>query len=149
MSGFFGKMAAMFSTSTDTNAEGGEAGEDTALALAALMVRLARSDGAYEADEKAAIEAALDARYGNAADLLARAEKAEADALDSHQFTRLVKDAVAHEDRGALLEDLWSVVLADGERDKHEDALMRQFASLLHVSDREAAEARQRVLARG
>lgn len=147
MSGFFGKMAAMFSGGGDSATADDKS--DTPLALAALMVRLARSDGAYDAEEKTAIEAALEARYGDGAALLARAEKAEAEALDSHQFTRLVRDAVAHEDRGAVLEDLWAVVLADGERDAHEDALMRQFAALLHISDRDAAEARKRVLARG
>ena len=40
------------------------------------------------------------------------------------------------------------MVLADGARDMKEDALMRQFASLLHVPDREVGLARQRVLAR-
>jgi uncharacterized tellurite resistance protein B-like protein len=148
MSGLFGKMAAMFSAPADASADDTGANDGTALALAALMVRLARSDGAYDDGEKAAIATALDARFGAGADLLAKAEAAEAEALDSHQFTRLVKAAVAHEDRGELLEDLWSIVLADGERDAHEDALMRQFTALLHVSDREAVEARRRVLAR-
>jgi uncharacterized tellurite resistance protein B-like protein len=44
-----------------------------------------------------------------------------------------------------LLEALWTVVLTDGERDPHEDALMRKLAPLIAVSDRESAEARRRV----
>ncbi len=39
---------------------------------------------------------------------------------------------------------LWQVVLADGERDHEEDALMRLLASLLGVNDRDSAIARQR-----
>ena len=38
---------------------------------------------------------------------------------------------------------LWQVVLADGERDHEEDALMRLLASLLGVNDRDSAIARK------
>jgi uncharacterized tellurite resistance protein B-like protein len=46
------------------------------------------------------------------------------------------------EQRLSILEDLWRVVLADGERDAHEDALIRRLAPLLGLSDRDRAEAR-------
>lgn len=39
---------------------------------------------------------------------------------------------------------LWSVALADGERDAQEDRLMRMVATLLGLSDVESAQARQR-----
>ncbi len=119
---------------------------DAPLALAALMVRLARADGRFDPEERAAIEAALDARFGDGAALLARAEAAEAAALDNVGFTRALKQAHAPEARGALLEDLWRVVLADGARDYEEDGLMRQIGALLHVPDPEVAMARQRVM---
>lgn len=119
--------------------------EPSAVALAALMVRLAKADDHYAEDERAAIEAALDARFGDGAALLAAGEAAEADALDHQQFTRLLKAAHAHEDRAEVLEDLWAVVLVDGTREAHEDALMRQIGSLLHVSDQEMQKARRRV----
>lgn len=113
------------------------------------MVRLARADGEFDREERAGIEAALDARFGDGAALLAEAETAEREALDHHQFTKLVKQAYAPEERGALLEELWAVVLSDNVRDDEENALMRQFASLLHVSDQEVAKARRRVERRG
>lgn len=141
MKRIFADIKALF----DAPASAAPAGFDpAALALAALMVRLARADGDFDEGERAAILAALDARFGNGAALLAEAERREAEALDHHQFTRLVKAANAPEERGALLEDLWRVVLADGARDDEENALMRQFAALLHVSDQEAALARRR-----
>lgn len=115
------------------------------VALAALMVRLARADDRFDDEERAVIERLLDARFGDGAALLAAGEAAEARALDHQQFTSAIKSVYAFEDRGRLLEDLWEVVLADGEREMHEDALMRQIASLLHVPDREVAEARRRV----
>jgi uncharacterized tellurite resistance protein B-like protein len=42
-----------------------------------------------------------------------------------------------------MMTHLWSVALADGERDAHEDALLRRLAPLLALSDRDRAEARQ------
>ena len=38
----------------------------------------------------------------------------EAEAPDTVRFTRALKEAVAHEDRAALIEALWAVALADG-----------------------------------
>jgi len=61
------------------------------------------------------------------------------------RFTRAVKDAVPYEDRIGVIEALWQVALADGERDAGEDALIRLAANFLGVSDRDSALARQRV----
>ena len=52
------------------------------------------------------------------------------------------------EDRETVIEALWAVALADGERDHEEDTQLRLVASLLGVNDRDSALARQRV-ARG
>lgn len=126
-----------------------EPAADDALALAALMVRVARADGRFDEAERRAIEAALEARFGarsgGGAALLARAEAAERAALDHVAFTRALKAAHEPEARAALLEDLWRVVLADGARDDGENALMRQLGALLHVPDREVQLARRRV----
>ena len=61
------------------------------------------------------------------------------------RFTRAIKQAVAYEDRTAVIEALWSIVLADGTRDHEEDAELRLLANLLGVNDRDSARARQRV----
>ena len=44
-----------------------------------------------------------------------------------------------------MIEALWSVVLADGERDAEEDSLLRLVSHLLGVNDRVSALARKRV----
>ena len=44
-----------------------------------------------------------------------------------------------------MIEALWDVVLADGERDDGEDALLRMVAPMLGLTDQESAMARQRV----
>ena len=70
-------------------------------------------------------------------------ERGKAEAPDTVRFTRAIKDAVAYEDRRAVVQAAWSVVLADGARAEEENALMRLIASLLGVSDVDSALARQ------
>lgn len=118
------------------------------LALAALLVRLARTDGDYAAVEVALIDRVLANRYRlspkEAAFLRAEAETLEVEAPDTVRFTRAIKDAVPHEDREAVVESLWSVALADQVRDDDEDGFLRLVANLLGVNDRDSALARQR-----
>ena len=126
---------------------------DERLALAALLVRLARSDGDYAAVERDRIDRVLKDRHGlspfEASRLRGEAETLEEQAPDTVRFTRALKDAVPLEERVSLLESLWSVALADGERDEEEDGLMRLLANLLGIADRDSALARQRAEARG
>lgn len=121
---------------------------DARLALSALLVRLARSDGDYAASEIATIDAALADRYGLSAEaataLRHEAEIFEAQAPDTVRFTRAIKDAVALEDRMAVIEAAWAVVLADGTRAEEEDAMMRMVASFLGINDRDSNMARIR-----
>ena len=123
--------------------------QDAKLSLAALMVRIARSDGSYDTEEIVTIDTLLGARYAmetaEVVKLRRDAETLESEAPDTVRFTRAIKDAVAYEDRIAVIEDLWSIVLADGVRDAEEDSLVRLVASLLGVSDVDSATARQKV----
>ncbi|WP_299045388.1 TerB family tellurite resistance protein [uncultured Tateyamaria sp.] len=124
---------------------------DARLALTALLVRVARSDNDYSGDERVLIDKIAQDRYGlsasEASNLRADAEAMEAEAPDTVRFTRAIKDAVAYEDRLAVIEALWKVVLADGQRAQEEDALLRLVSNLLGVTDQDSAMARQRVSA--
>lgn len=122
---------------------------DARLALTALLVRIARSDGRYDAGERARILRIAQARYAldtaGAEELVSRAETLEAQAPDTVRFTRAIKDAIPLPERIGVIEALWSVVLEDGKRDSEEDALMRLVASLLGISDQDSNAARLRV----
>ena len=124
---------------------------DSRLALAVLLVRVGRTDNEYLDAERERIEWILIKRYGllpeKAMQLRLEAERVEEDAPDSVRFTRAIKDAVPFERRCAVLEALWSVVLADDRRDFEEDGFMRLLTKLLGVSDRDSALARQRAAA--
>ena len=122
---------------------------DARLALAALLVRVAKTDGLYAAEEVERIEKILMARHGlnpfEVAELRARAEDLEMQAPDTVRFTRALKEAVPIEDRVGIIEALWSVALVDGQRDAGEDQMLRLMANLLGVTDVESSLARRRV----
>ena len=127
------------------------ADHDARMALAALLVRVARTDNMYAAEEVERIEAILMQRYGlsafQAMDLRAQGEALEAQAPDTIRFTRALKDAVPLDDRAALVQALWSVALADGSRDGGEDQMLRLIANLLGLTDVDSGLARQRAQA--
>lgn len=128
-------------------APGPLADSDARLALTALLVRIARADHDYAAAEIARIERIIAARFGlgpfETVALRREAERLETEAPDTVRFTRAIKDAVPYEDRRAVVQAAWSVVLADGRRTGEEDALLRLVANLLGVSDIDSALARQ------
>ena len=124
--------------------------DDARLAMTALLVRLARADNEYAAAEIHRITQVIMARYKlaepEAIALRETAETLEQEAPDTVRFTRAIKDRVAYEDRIAIVEALWQVALADGNRDAEEDALLRLVVSLLGVTDVDSASARRRVM---
>jgi uncharacterized tellurite resistance protein B-like protein len=122
------------------------------LALAAILVEAARRDGDYAEAERAAIlriirrEEGLDEAGGRA--LLAEAETAQENAVDLFRFTHALKESTPFEERIAIIEDLWDVILSDGARDHSEDGLVRSVCGLLGIPDRESGLARARVMSR-
>ena len=124
--------------------------DDARLAITALMIRVARSDDDYSKAELNNITSLISARFklsnDEANELIKEAELVEEQAPDTVRFTRSIKSAIDFDDRIAIIEDLWSVVLTDSFRDTNEDALIRTVVSLLGVSDKDSAFARQRAI---
>jgi uncharacterized tellurite resistance protein B-like protein len=127
--------------------------EDARTAIAAVLVMAARADGLYDQSERDMIDQALAARFKLTPEqtrgLREEGEAAEGEAVDLYQFTKAIRTAIAIEDRIAIIEELWRVVLADGVRDPHEDTLMRQLTDRLGLSPMDSALARQRVAGGG
>ncbi len=125
---------------------------DARLALTALLVRIARADGVFDPAEAARIERIVASRYNlsafEATALRKEAETLETEAPDTVRFTRAIKDAVPLDARIEVIEAMWQVVQADGERDAEEDSVIRLAANLLGISDRDSALARQRMAAK-
>lgn len=124
---------------------------DLEVSFAALLVEAARSDEDYADHEKAIIDKTLGAKFevtpDEAAALREKGEAAQANALDIQRFTRHAK-TMGKDDKIALIEQLWEIVLSDGVRDPFEDTLIRRICGLIYVDDRDSGEARARVEAK-
>ena len=122
--------------------------EDARLAIASVLVMAARADDKYDDHEAAIIDRVLAKRFGLTAELARglreQGEEAEGESIDIYQFTKAIRTAIPIEDRIAIIEDLWGIVLSDGERDPHEDTLMRQIVDRLGLSPMDSALARQK-----
>jgi len=125
--------------------------QDERLAMAVLLVRLARTDYEYVLEERAQIIDILKARYTmddvSVEKLVERAEAVEAEPNDHVYFTKQIKESVEFDKRADVMQDLWSLALADGRRDNEENGFLRLVCSLLGLTDQESAYARQRAQA--
>ncbi|MAN66480.1 TerB family tellurite resistance protein [uncultured Hyphomonas sp.] len=119
---------------------------DPQVAAAALLVEAALSDGVYVNIESDMIAEILLEAFKFDADkadaVLAEGEALAEEAVGSHQFTKHVKKLPV-EERVSIIEGLYRVALADGEKSDIEDAYIRHVASLLHIDDISRAQARQ------
>ena len=122
-------------------------GMDGEVAVAALMIRVARADDRYGEAERGRVEAILARRNGlthaQAVEQRAAAEMIEAEAPDTVRLTRTIKQRVPLEHRIGIISALWEVALSDGERAPEEEAAVRLTAGLLGINDMESARARQ------
>ena len=119
---------------------------DPQVAAAALLVEAALSDGVYVNIESDMIAEILLEAFGFDADkadaVLAEGEALAEEAVGSHQFTKHVKKLPVAE-WVSIIEGLYRVALADGEKSDIEDAYIRHVASLLYIDDISRAQARQ------
>lgn len=129
-----------------------DAREELRLAAAAILAEAALIDGHVDRRESERLTDLLADRFAlerrEAEALACRAMEVAASAVDWNRFTRVLKASFGPDERIAMMEMLWQVVLADGELHAYEDSLIRRIAGLLQVSDRDRALARHRARAR-
>ena len=110
---------------------------DARMALSALLVRIAKTDGTYLVEEISRIDRILAKTFGlnvvDAARLRADAERLEHDAPDGNAFTDAIIAATEVETRESVLAAMWQVALADGVERPEEDGLLGRTADRLQV----------------
>lgn len=115
---------------------------DARLAVGALLVRIAQSDRHYAFEEIAQIDKVLAHRFGlgpvEAMKMRADAERLEAVAPGTGEYTGLVQAAVPYDDRLALFGALWDVALADRALQPEETAMLTSLAEALGIAPDDA-----------
>ncbi len=132
----FGFLKSLVEDDQDAPAE---SNNDTAIALAAaaLMMEVARSDSSKQSIELDTIADTLKRDFSIPAtdleSLVAAASDKVETATDLYQFTQLINNAFDASQKIALIHAMWRVAFADGHIDAIEDHIIRRVAGLLHV----------------
>ena len=107
------------------------------LATATLMAEVARADRVLDTRELAALSDSLQQHFSLSDDetrMIVDEGLAEAEhAVSLQGFTRPLHEALSDEEKSRIIDMLWRVAAADGELDKHEDALITKIGALLYV----------------
>ena len=107
-------------------------------------------DGIFDINEREKIKELVKRRFEfndeKTENVLNVAAKLEGQSNDNVQFIKEIKENIAYEERFNLLKDSWILVMPDGKRTSEEDGFMRLFCSLLGLSDKDSALARQFIL---
>lgn len=123
-----------------------------AATLAGLLVEAAMADGELDADERGQIARVLHGQPELGTAVIDRmiddAVKSHEERVEIHGLTRAIRAETEPEDRVAIMEMAWMVVLADGELHEYEAQLMRRLAGLLYVDDIDSGRAAKRARAR-
>ena len=119
-------------------------------AIAAILVRAAKTDNEYTESEKKLIDHLLSNKLNisleDAKLLRLQGQELEMEINDNVQLTRIIKQDIPYEERHQLVEQLWSIILDDNNRTPEENKLMRVLTHLLGISDVNSAKARSKVL---
>jgi len=121
------------------------------LATCALLLEMANIDGEFSDSERENIISALKKKDYSLSkeDIseLIRASKEELKgSIDLWQFTNLINQNYALEEKIQIIETIWKVAYADGRLDKHEDYLVHKLAELLHLTHKQLIDAKLKVL---
>jgi len=125
------------------------ADNDYRLAAAALLVHAAVIDGEISQRERDKLHSVIKQHFAlsdqAAEELIAKATEAEHESVDLYHFTRLLNRSLDEPGRARVIEMMWEIVFADGQRDELEDNLLWRAADLLGVSPQERIELRRRI----
>jgi len=123
------------------------------VATAVLLVEVTRADFIVEPAERQKLRQLLEQQFGlSEVELDAVLEQAEADAdrlVSLQHITRLINQHYDHAMKLRIIQMMWHMVYADGEKDHYEENLIRQVADLLYISHSEFIQARHRAEATG
>lgn len=119
---------------------------DARHALGALLVRVAKADGAYLFQEIEEIDLLLADLYDlnaiEAAQMRAACEKLESAMPDTNELANILTFTVTSSERDAMVRALWKVADADGQRQDNEEQVVAIATQSFGMTPSDAAALR-------
>ena len=142
------KFLLKFLTVTSAEAESVDLEHALRVATAVLLVEAMRADFLVEESERQRLRDLLESQFQlPESELDALLEQAEADAdqlVSLQHVTRLLNENYDQAMKLRVVEMMWQVIFADGEKDHYEEHMIRQVADLLYVSHGDFIQARHK-----
>ena len=119
------------------------------LATTALLIEMMLQDDQVHDKEIDTVKTALREKFDLADDecqkLFELAEEEIRDAVDYHQFTRLIAREFTQAQKIKVIELLWSVAYADSHLDSLEEHMVRKIADLIYVSHKDLIKTKHKI----
>lgn len=116
------------------------------IAACSLLLEAAHVDNECTDDELFHVIETIKAKFGVSQDYAEQlkeiAHKEREQAIDLWQFTNHINQTCSHDEKILLMEDVWRIIHADGQLEKHEDHFAHKLANLLRLSHKEMINAK-------
>jgi uncharacterized tellurite resistance protein B-like protein len=116
------------------------------VAAGVVLLEAAHIDNECSVEEMEHIVATLKDKFdlpeSSVADLLEIAHADREQSVDLWQFTNHINKHFSTDEKLAVLEDVWRIILLDGKLDKHENHYAHKLANLFHLSHGQMIEAK-------
>jgi len=131
--------------------KGGIEGADTRkahMALCVLLLEAAHADGECSEAEKEHVVSTITVKYGVSREetdkLITGADIKRRESVDLFSFTRYMNNNFSHDERLAVMDDVWRIIHIDGRLEAHEDHLAHKLANLLRLTHKELIDSKMR-----
>ncbi len=118
------------------------------IALSVLLLEAAHVDGECSAEERENLATTLMQNYGvskdEIEDLLHRGNKNRQESVDIFQFTRYMNSNFSKDEKVAVMEAVWRVLLIDDHLEAHEDHFAHKLSNLLRLTHKDLIDAKIR-----
>tara|TARA_B100001250_G_scaffold404079_1_gene419501 strand:- start:24 stop:458 length:435 start_codon:yes stop_codon:yes gene_type:complete len=117
------------------------------VAIASLLIHLAKIDENFTSKEKKLIKEALiemGANIENIDEVIQEAEMKEQDSNQILDFTKKIKN-IDEEKKKLIIEALWNIIYSDKNADIYETNLMRRLSGLLYLDNRVVGDIKEKV----
>ncbi len=114
---------------------------DHRLAAVALLIHVADSDGAFDAQENQRLREIIKDRFdldaATAIQLVRDAMKSDREAVGIDHFVNILKRVLDDNGRLKLVEMMWDIVFADGEARETEESVVWRIAAMFGIGEKD------------
>ncbi len=120
--------------------------QDALIALCVLLLEAAHADGECSREEMEQVISTLMTEYNiprqEIDELIASSRRERNDSVDLFRFTRYMNTSFSQEEKIAVMEAVWRVLLLDARLEAHEDHFAHKLANLLRLTQTELIDAK-------